>query len=99
MGLPGYIFLKTSRELVTEDIGIGAFLNGNFNTPNGILVRDLVQRLYQDFADVPPPYQTLLSDLAKKTSVSGFLQCTRAESLEILKVKYFFLFNRGESIL
>ena len=68
-------------------MNIGAFLNQNFASVNGILIRDLVQRLDTDFGYLPDPYIKLLSDLCTRTSVSGFLQCTRAESLDILKVK------------
>ena len=68
-------------------MNLGVFINQNFVSVNGILVRDLVQRVDGDFGGLPDPYIKLLSDLCTKTSVSGFLQCTRAESLDILKVE------------
>ena len=67
---------------------MNTFLNANWQTQNGILIRDLVDRVTTDFGDIPEPYMEFLGDVGKRTSVSGYLQCTRPDTLQILQVIY-----------
>ena len=53
----------------------------------GILIYNLVYRLSHQYQLIPREYIVLLTDLAKYSSVSGYLQPTGPEALEVLRVK------------
>ena len=70
-----------------ENIRAGEFLQENIQSPNGLLVRALINRLFNIYDDIPDEYVEFLSDLSKNTSVSGLLQPTSADPLRVLRVK------------
>ena len=88
-----FLHLKRERTLVGKlasgDIEIFEFLRENLSTDNGKLIQNLVRNIDERFHDeensFPSCYQRLLSNLSKLTSVSGFLQATCPESLDILE--------------
>ena len=67
--------------LVTEKITTQEFLEGEINSENGLLVRDLV--VYLDL--IPKQYQRLLSCISKGTSVRGLLQPSNPSALRHLQ--------------
>ena len=90
------VFLSTKRErtlvgkLAKADIEIFEFLQEAIGwSENGILMIDLVRHIDQRFQNhengMPSCYRRLLANLSKVTSVSGFLQVTRPETLDILE--------------
>ena len=72
-------------KLSKEEIRADDFLQENINSPNGHLVRILVERLFRIFDDVPDPYLHWLRDLSVGSSVGGYLQPRSMESLTILR--------------
>ena len=76
------------RDLVADGHTTFAFLNEDITSNNGLLLRNLVQRLDTDHGLVPDPYISLIADLGKYTSVCGLLQVTQARSLQLLEVNY-----------
>ena len=88
-----FLNIKDDRTLLgkladADNLVIGDFLDANLSSTNGELVKNLVSHIdtqYQDAEEkIPSCYRKLLSNLSKKTSVSGFLQPTCPESLDIL---------------
>ena len=75
------------KKLVTGEIELFEYLAGDITSESGQLVWDLATRLEREFEELPREYAVFLGDVAKFTSVSGYLQCTGPEALEVLKVK------------
>ena len=69
--LPSAKDRKLLRKLVTEEIRAAEFLGSQLESENGELVREVIDRLYQVYDDVPDAYLPLLTDLGKYTSVTG----------------------------
>ena len=85
------VFLSSKQErdqvkhLLTDETSVDDFLELEFVTENGLLVHSLVTRLagvWQD--ELPAPYRTLLSSVAKYTSVAGYLQVLSDKPLQHL---------------
>ena len=76
------IFKIHFSQLVTENILPQEFLDGDMNSENGQLVRELVNRLDTVFQDIPNEYIDFLTDLAKSSSVTGLLQVNNLEALD-----------------
>ena len=72
--------------LLTEGMPIQEYLNIQVNSPNAQLVKDLIARLYQNFGEIPESYFELLQDIAKFSSITGYMQVTTSQTLQILKV-------------
>ena len=63
------------------------FLNADvMETENGLLVQDLVARVYRYYDDVPDEYMRFLVDIGKQSSVPGLLQVTGPHALQLLQV-------------
>ena len=76
------------RRLLTDDnFTISDFLAANFTSENGIMVKDLVRRLYNTHNSIPDEYKQFLQDIGKMSPVSGYLQVTSpGTALDLLKV-------------
>ena len=85
-----FLFKKKERsltkQLVDGDISPQDFVSSrNITTESGILIKNMVSRLISDFGEVPSAYKYWLEDLLKPTSVSGYIQVTSREGLEIIE--------------
>ena len=69
---------------MTEEIRPAEFLQEDITSENGRLIKILIRRLDEVYDDIPTPYVPFLNDLGKTSSVSGLLQCTGPEALQIL---------------
>ena len=74
------------KNLVTERIDIDEFLHENLVSDHGQLIHQLVRRLSDQYGDVPRAYSLFIGDIAKYTSVSGYMQCTGPRALRTLQV-------------
>ena len=86
------VFLSSQKErkklqsLLSEKITGNEFLNSrDVTSENGILVKDLVRRLFTTYDEIPGSYVSFLSNISKACSVAGYVQVTCEEPLEILK--------------
>ena len=75
------------KNLVTGETELFEYLAVNITSESGQLIWDLATRLEREYEELPKEYAVFLGDLAKYTSVSGYLQCTGPEALNVLKVK------------
>ena len=74
-------------ELVTDQILPDEFVNKQFISANGQLLKTLVDRLRQDYNNLlPEPYVLFLTMISKPTAVAGLLQPTSSQALDILEV-------------
>ena len=73
--------------MINEVLDIDEFLNGYWTSNNGLLLRDMIERVYDDHDELPTPYKTFICDLGKNTAVCGYLQCTGPDALQILMVR------------
>lgn len=84
-----FLQMYQERELVFHlargTLEIEDFMEGDMRSENGQLVKQLVARIYDNFSDLPPPYQRFLLNISKETPVAGLLQVTQPEPLKILK--------------
>ena len=82
------LILYFIRKLVTKEIPIDEFLSdvGRMSSENGILTFNLVLGLKQQYDRIPREYSSLLDDLCKFSSISGYLQPTGPLALHLLKV-------------
>ena len=70
---------------MTEIISVADFLTRPITSANGILLRNIVDRLSQTGnGDIPQCYADLFSDVSKYTSVAGYLQVTCSTPLDHL---------------
>ena len=85
------VFLQSKQErskvknLVTGHCDMEDFIDEDMTSENGQLIQELVMRLDNEHDEIPKEYSKFLADVAKYTSVSGYLQCTGPESLQILE--------------
>ena len=56
----------------------------NVTSGNGLLIRNILERVQNSFGDIPGPYKRVIKDICKNTSVTGLLQCTKYQPLSIL---------------
>ena len=85
-----FLFKKKERsltkQLVDGDISPQDFVSSrHITTESGILIKNMVSRLISDFGEVPSAYKYWLEDLLKPSSVSGYIQVTSREGLEIIE--------------
>ena len=87
------VFLSENRErkmicsLLTKNVSIEDFIQSDdISSANGILVKDLVERVSVSWPDddLPKPYHRFIANISKYTSVAGYLQVTGPEALDIL---------------
>ena len=75
------------RQLVTEEIDCRQFIHG-MQTDNGVLLANLARRLLLNYGQIPAPHLTLIADLGRATSITGFIQVTSADGLQLLQVSF-----------
>lgn len=73
------------HHLVTGGLDLEDFLEADMESREGRLIFILVTRIQHDFCELPAPYKRLLTNLAKETSVAGFLQVTQPKPLLLLR--------------
>ena len=73
---------------MTEGMEMDDWNNAPWETRNGRLIKTLVSRVFDDYDELPEEYVKFLSNLGKNTSVSGYLQVTSPNTLQILEVCY-----------
>ena len=76
---------KLVEQLVDEDMPLQDFLTSDITSENGLLIREIIERLQRSNQTCPKEYKDLLSDLSKQTSVAGHIQVNSREPLVILK--------------
>ena len=76
------------KNLVTGETELFDYLAVDITSETGQLVWDLATRLEHEFEELPREYAVFLGDVAKFTSVSGYLQPTGPEALDCLKVRH-----------
>ena len=83
-----FLSLRREREalksMLKEDISVAEFLADPLTSANGVLVQNMVSRIHLPEGEIPPNYKTFLKDLSEPTSVSGYLQATSQDSLNIV---------------
>ena len=84
-----FLSKKSERKLMTNlvlgTITSEEFLIGDIESENGKLILNLVERINSQYKEVPTEYLNLISELSKATSVSGYLQVTCSEALDLLE--------------
>ena len=75
------------RQFVHEEITINEFLQLEFTSRNGLLIREIISRLARENVHCPDAYKAFLSDLCKQSAVSGLIQVNSREPLRILRVR------------
>ena len=77
------VFLSSQKErkklqsLLSEKITGDEFLNSrDVTSENGILVKDLVRRLFTTYDEISGSYVSFLSNISKACSVAGYVQVT-----------------------
>ena len=77
----------TFLEFLSENIDIDNLLNSSeLKSENSKLLTRLLARVTRTFPEnLPAPYKKIITNICKNSSVSGLLQVTREESLDILE--------------
>ena len=73
-----------AKQLLKDEITVDEFLNKDITSENGLMFKNLIQRLINIWDEIPEEYMQFLNDISSASPVTGLLQATKPEALNIL---------------
>ncbi len=73
-----------AKQLLRDEITVDEFLNEDITSENGLMFKNLIQRLINIWDEIPEEYMQFLNDISSASPVTGLLQATKPEALNIL---------------
>ena len=62
-----------AKQLLKDEISVDGFLNEDITSENGLMFKNLIQRLINIWDEIPEEYMQFLNDISSASPVTGLL--------------------------